>query len=47
MDSHRNRIIGNSAASNGTNDLYDANSGCDSDQWFGNSFVTANSGCIH
>ncbi|HJU27812.1 MAG TPA: hypothetical protein VJ718_01500, partial [Candidatus Binataceae bacterium] len=45
--SRRNRIIGNSASGNGSDDLYDSTLGCDSNQWFGNSFTTANGGCIH
>ena len=39
-------IIGNTATSNGTDDLFDSNSRCDGDKWQRNTFGTANQPCI-
>jgi len=41
------RIASNNAYGNSAYDLYDGNSGCDSNIWFNNRFGTANQPCIH
>jgi hypothetical protein len=40
-------IIGNTATSNGTYDLFDSHPRCGTDRWHGNIFDTANVPCIH
>lgn len=47
FDGHRATITDNSATSNLTKDLFDANRGCDHNHWFGNTFTAANRGCIN
>jgi parallel beta-helix repeat protein len=42
-----NRIFANNAKGNFNYDLYDANGGCDSNQWLRNGFNTRNQSCIH
>ena len=44
--SQHNQIVGNSASGNGSDDLYDSIVGCGGNQWFGNSFASANRDCI-
>lgn len=46
FDGHRETIMDNSATSNLTDDLFDANPGCDHNHWFGNTFTSANRSCI-
>ena len=41
-----NKIHGNTAVGNGSFDLRDSNAGCDSNDWAGNRFGTANQPCI-
>jgi len=45
--SHGDTIVGNSAASNVTDDLFDGSALCTGNLWFGNTFTTANHSCIH
>jgi parallel beta-helix repeat protein len=42
-----NTISGNAAHNNSVDDLYDGNTGCDTNTWTGNSFKTANQPCIN
>ncbi|HYB91389.1 MAG TPA: hypothetical protein VEC38_10120 [Candidatus Binataceae bacterium] len=46
LGSTGNNVTDTSATGNGTDDLYDANSGCDSDLWYFNYFNTASASCI-
>jgi hypothetical protein len=45
--SHGDTIVGNSADSNVTDDLFDGSSTCSGNLWFGNTFITANHSCIN
>src|SRR5262249_22134861 len=44
--SENNTIVNNTALGNGNYDLYDQNASCDSNTWIGNTFGSANQGCI-
>jgi hypothetical protein len=41
-EGHHETIMDSTATSNLTDDLFDANRGCDHNHWFGNTFTTAN-----
>ena len=41
-----NNVSDVDASDNGTDDMFDANSGCDNDRWYYNEFDTASAGCI-
>jgi len=47
VNTRAEEIIGNTATSNGIDDLFDSNSRCDGDKWQRNTFGTANRPCIH
>lgn len=47
VNTRTEEIIGNTATSNGTDDLFDSNTRCDGDKWQRNTFGTANQPCIH
>ncbi len=47
VSGHSNTIVGNAAKKNGTYDLWDNNSDCDSNTWNANSFRSRNRTCIH
>jgi hypothetical protein len=45
--SHGDTLVGNTAESNLTDDLFDGSALCTGNLWFGNTFTTANHSCIH